>query len=61
MTTGGSAVKAIEILRNEGYEVKHVLSVVDREAGGSDIFFKLGVKFHAFFKISEIRASYQKR
>ncbi len=55
VTTGASAKKAIEILRAEGFQVSHVLSIVDREAGGAEEFARLGVKFHSFFTISEIR------
>ncbi len=55
VTTGSSAKKAIEILRNEGFAVSHVLSIVDREAGGAEEFRKLGVSFHSFFTIGSIR------
>lgn len=56
VTTGGSAKKAIEILRTEGYRVDHVLTIVDREAGGAEEFKKMGVAFHALFTINEIKA-----
>ena len=59
VTTGGSAKKAIEILRNEGFRVSHVLSIVDREAGGVAEFEKLGVAFHSFFTISQIREAFR--
>jgi orotate phosphoribosyltransferase len=55
VTTGASAKKAIEILRAEGFKVSHVLSLVDREAGGATEFTGLGVEFHAFFTISELQ------
>ena len=55
VTTGTSAKKAIEILRAEGFRVSHVLSIVDREAGGSAEFAGLDVAFHAFFTISELQ------
>lgn len=58
VTTGGSARKAVEILRNEGYNPTHVLSVVDRESGGAEAFKELGLPLHALFKISEIQAAY---
>ncbi len=59
VTTGGSAKKAIEVLRNEGFRVSHVLSIVDREAGGAAEFEKLGVTFHSFFTISQIREAFR--
>jgi orotate phosphoribosyltransferase len=36
VTTGGSTVKAIERIREEGFEVAGVVSVLDRLAGGAD-------------------------
>ena len=36
VTTGGSTVKAIERVREEGFEVAGVVSVLDRLAGGGD-------------------------
>lgn len=57
VTTGGSARKAVEILRNEGYQPVCVLSVVDREAGGEAAFRELGLPLHSIFKISDIQAA----
>ena len=61
VTTGGSAKKAIEILRNEGYDPTYILTVVDREAGGAEAFKKLGLKYHALFNLSELQARYKTR
>lgn len=61
VTTGASAIKAIEILKNEGFKVSHILTIVDREAGGAEAFKKLGVEFHSFFTISEIRKRFSER
>ncbi len=36
VTTGGSTVQAIERIREEGFEIAGVISVVDREAGGAE-------------------------
>ena len=36
VTTGGSAIKAVEKLRDAGYVVDRVVSIVDRQAGGKD-------------------------
>jgi orotate phosphoribosyltransferase len=36
VTTGGSTIKAIERVREEGFEVAGVASVLDRLAGGAD-------------------------
>jgi len=56
VTTGASAKKAIEILKNEGYRPTHLLTVVDREVGGgADV---MGVEFHALFSLSEIQSAF---
>ena len=34
ITTGGSAIKAVKRLRDAGYEVKRVVSIVDRQENG---------------------------
>ena len=36
MTTGGSTVRAIERVREEGLEIAGVVSVLDRLAGGGE-------------------------
>lgn len=54
VTTGGSSVKAIERLREAGYEPLAVLTVVDREQGGKAVFERLGIRFHSLFKMSDL-------
>ena len=36
MTTGGSTLQAIERVREEGFEIVGVVSVLDRLAGGGE-------------------------
>jgi orotate phosphoribosyltransferase len=36
VTTGGSTIKALQALRDEGHEVCGVLAVCDRLAGGAE-------------------------
>ena len=36
VTTGGSAIHAIERVRDEGFEVAGVVAILDRQAGGAD-------------------------
>ena len=52
-TTGGSALKAAESIREAGGEVVLVLTMVDREEGAADIFKDAGLPFKALFKASE--------
>lgn len=58
VTTGGSAQKAIEILSAEGYQPTTVFSLVDREAGGREIFEKQGIRFHALFTLTELQKAF---
>lgn len=37
-TTGGSAIKAIQAVRNEGAIVNHVITILDREEGAKQAF-----------------------
>ena len=55
VTTGGSSLKAIEILKTAGYQPVAVLTVVDRQEGGEKVFQDLGLDFLALTRISEIR------
>ena len=52
-TTGGSALRAIEALRAAGAEVRHVVTVVDRQEGAADAFAAAGVTLHALFRKEE--------
>ncbi len=54
VTTGGSSQKAIERLREAGFKVNSVLTVVDREQGGREALEKLGVRLSSLVKFSEI-------
>jgi orotate phosphoribosyltransferase len=56
VTTGQSAMKAVERLRDAGYEVDQVISLVDRQQGGAQLYESSGLQFHAVFSISEIQA-----
>jgi orotate phosphoribosyltransferase len=56
VTTGGSTVKAIERVREEGFEVVGVLSVVDRLAGGAEAISASagGAPYRALVSIDEL-------
>jgi orotate phosphoribosyltransferase len=57
VTTGGSSLKAIERLREAGYDPVAVLTVVDREQGGRAIFEKAGVKFLPLTTLKAVQAA----
>jgi orotate phosphoribosyltransferase len=54
-TTGGSTIEAIEAAEREGCEVIAVVSLVDREEGGSDIL-KAKYNYRALFTARELLA-----
>lgn len=55
VTTGGSALTAVERLQDAGYEVTQILSLVDREQGGGELYKTKNIKFEALFSIQEIQ------
>lgn len=54
VTTGGSAAKAIEAIRQMGAEPLGVLALVDREEGGREHLESLGLRVHSLAKAREI-------
>ncbi|MBR8829338.1 MAG: orotate phosphoribosyltransferase [Gomphosphaeria aponina SAG 52.96 = DSM 107014] len=55
VTTGRSAMLAVERLRAVGYTVEEVIALVDREQGGAEFYQSQGLKFKPLFKITEIK------
>jgi orotate phosphoribosyltransferase len=56
ITTGGSALRAVESVRAAGATVLGVLAVVDREEGGREAIEKAGLKVAALARASEVVA-----
>lgn len=52
-TTGGSALKAVEAVKDAGAEVALVFTMVDRQEGAAETFAAAGIKFAALFKAEE--------
>jgi len=52
-TTGGSAIKAVEAVRESGAEIILVLTMVDREEGATEAFAEAGLPFRSLYKASE--------
>lgn len=61
VTTGASALKAVERLREAGYVVKDILALVDRQQGGEALYRKEGLNFRPIFSIDEIKQYSQSR
>ena len=52
-TTGGSAMKAVEVLKSAGAEIAMVLTIVDRKEGAGDTFKAAGVPFDALLTVDD--------
>ena len=52
-TTGGSAMKAVESVREAGAEIAFVLTIVDREEGATEAFAAQNLGFRAIYRASE--------
>ena len=52
-TTGGSALKAVEAVRDAGGVIALVLTVVDREEGATEAFGDAGLEFRSLYKAAE--------
>ena len=54
VTTGGSAIKAVEKLRDAGYEVNRIVAIVDRQEGGRDAIVEAGLELYSLFSLREL-------
>jgi len=57
VTTGGSALQAIEAVRQSGCRVDRVLAIVDRQEGGQELLEREGCALDAVFTASELLAA----
>lgn len=56
VTTGKSAMLAVERLRGAGLTVKKIIALVDRQAGGAEFYQSQGLEFESLFTLAEIRS-----
>ncbi len=54
VTTGGSCLKAVKRLRDAGYHIQEVVTVVDRQEGGSAALATAGLSLKALFLLEHI-------
>ena len=54
VTTGGSSIKAVEKLRDAGYVVERVVTIVDRQEGGKDAMMDAGLELKSLFTVDEL-------
>ena len=53
VTTGGSALTAVEKLRDVGYEVKRIVALVDRQEGGAEVIKESGLELISLFTLED--------
>jgi orotate phosphoribosyltransferase len=59
VTTGKSAMQAVERLKAAEYRVDMVIALVDRLQGGAQLYQMAGLKFTALFSIQDIQQRYR--
>lgn len=57
VTTGGSTIKAIDALRDAGFEVVGAACIVDRCEGGAEALQAAGVPLRALFTLADLRGN----
>ena len=56
VTTGGSSIQAVKQLKEAGYRIRRVVTIVDREEGGQDAMDEAGLQLVSLFRLSEVAA-----
>jgi len=56
VTTGGSSIQAVNQLKEAGYVVRRVITIVDREEGGQEAMDEAGLELVSLFRLSEVAA-----
>ena len=51
VTTGGSSIKAVKVLRDLGYIVNRIVSIVDRKEGGEEAMNQEGLELRSLFTV----------
>jgi orotate phosphoribosyltransferase len=59
VTTGKSALQAVERLTVAGYKVDRVISLVDRLQGGRELYQSFNLHFDSLFTILDLQQMYQ--
>ena len=54
ITTGGSALKAVKVLRDLDYKVNRIVTIVDRQEGGERAIIDAGLELKSLFTIDDL-------
>lgn len=58
VTTGGSSLKAVHQLRDAGYTVNRVVTIVDRQEGGQEAMANAGLELCSLFLLEHVAAAH---
>lgn len=61
VTTGQSALQAVERLQQAGYKVNQIISLIDRQQGGAELYNSQGLKYTTLFKITDLQTQKERR
>lgn len=61
VTTGQSALTAVDRLTDAGYSVKHILAVVDRQQGGAELYQEKGLTYTPLYTIQDLKQHWANR
>jgi orotate phosphoribosyltransferase len=59
VTTGKSALIAVQRLKDAGYKVEEIIALVDRQQGGAQLYESKGLKFNSIFTIEDLQQRYK--
>ena len=54
VTTGGDSLRSVEVLRDVGLDVIHLVVVLDRGEGGEDNIKQAGIPYSPLFRVQEL-------
>ncbi len=57
ITSGGSIIKSIDVVREKGHQVVLAISILDRDGGGAEALQAKGVKYQPLVTIAELGIS----
>lgn len=61
VTTGQSALQAVDRLKEAGYTVSQIIALVDRQQGGAELYQQQGLEFQAVFSILDLQTRWAQR
>jgi orotate phosphoribosyltransferase len=61
VTTGQSALKAVERLQQAGYTVNQIIALVDRQQGGAELYHQNRLMFQAVFSLQDLQTRWSEQ